>query len=74
MPKPKIVTIGMFYDLEDPLSFVRDISETMHDEGIFVAQLMTLEPMLKNDLGDLCRTFEFYTCPTTWFICLKNRD
>ena len=64
LPKPKIVTaIGMFYDLEDPLSFVRDIFETMHDDGIFVAQLMTLEPMLKkNDLGNLCHEhLEFYT-------------
>ena len=62
--KPKVVTaIGMFYDLEDPMSFVKDIADTMHEDGIFVAQLMTLEPMLeKNDLGNLCHEhLEFYT-------------
>lgn len=62
--RPKVVTaIGMFYDLEDPMSFVRDIADIMHDDGIFVAQLMTLEPMLeKNDLGNLCHEhLEFYT-------------
>lgn len=75
LPKPKIVTaIGMFYDLEDPLSFVRDISETMHDEGIFVAQLMTLEPMLKkNDLGNLCHEhLEFYTYNSLVYLFEKS--
>ena len=64
----------MFYDLEDPLSFVRDISETMHDEGIFVAQLMTLEPMLKkNDLGNLCHEhLEFYTYNSLVYLFEKS--
>lgn len=64
LPLAKVVTaIGMFYDLEDPLKFVSDITRVLDDDGIFVAQLMTLEPMLeKNDLGNLCHEhLEFYT-------------
>lgn len=62
--KAKIVTaIGMFYDLEDPLAFVSDIEKVLDDDGIFVAQLMTLAPMLRqNDLGNICHEhIEFYS-------------
>ncbi|SVD37685.1 uncharacterized protein METZ01_LOCUS390539, partial [marine metagenome] len=45
--KAKIITaIGMFYDLDDPVKFVSDIEKVLDDDGIFVAQLMTLAPML----------------------------
>ena len=30
------------YDLDDPISFVSDIEKVLDDDGIFVAQLMTL--------------------------------
>jgi NDP-4-keto-2,6-dideoxyhexose 3-C-methyltransferase len=62
--KAKIITaIGMFYDLEDPAKFVQDIASALHDDGVFVAQLMTLAPMLeKNDLGNICHEhIEFYS-------------
>ena len=62
--KAKIVcAIGMFYDLDDPNSFVSDIEKVLDEDGIFVAQLMTLAPMLlKNDLGNLCHEhIEFYS-------------
>ena len=62
--KAKIITaIGMFYDLEDPAKFVSDIANALHDDGVFVAQLMTLAPMLKkNDLGNICHEhIEFYS-------------
>ena len=62
--KAKVVTaIGMFYDLDDPVSFVSDIQKVLDDDGIFVAQLMTLAPMLqKNDLGNICHEhIEFYS-------------
>ena len=64
LPLAKVITaIGMFYDLEDPLKFVSDITRVLDDDGIFVAQLLTLEPMLEtNDLGNLCHEhLEFYT-------------
>lgn len=62
--KAKIVTaIGMFYDLEEPAKFVKDIEKVLHDDGVFIAQLMTLAPMLeKNDLGNICHEhIEFYS-------------
>jgi cyclopropane fatty-acyl-phospholipid synthase-like methyltransferase len=62
--KVKVVcAIGMFYDLDDPVAFVSDIEKVLDDDGIFVAQLMTLAPMLeKNDLGNICHEhIEFYS-------------
>ena len=54
--KAKVITaIGMFYDLEDPNKFIADARKALTDDGIFVAQLMCLTPMLqKNDLGNIC--------------------
>lgn len=62
--KAKAITaIGMFYDLERPLEFMRHVKEVLTDDGIFVAQLMTLEPMLKKrDIGNICHEhIEYYT-------------
>ena len=54
--KTKVITaIGMFYDLEDPNQFIRDARKALAEDGIFVAQLMCLTPMLKkNDVGNIC--------------------
>ena len=62
--KAKIISaIGMFYDLDDPLTFVSDIEQSLDDNGIFVAQLMTSAPMIeKNDLGNICHEhIEYYS-------------
>jgi len=62
--KCKIVTaIGMFYDMDDPNDFIRGISDVLTDDGVFVAQLMTLKPMLdKSDLGNVCHEhLEYYS-------------
>jgi len=64
LPKAKVVTaIGMFYDLEDPNQFIRDARRALADDGVFVAQLMCLAPMLeKNDLGNICHEhLEYYS-------------
>ena len=46
--KAKIVTaIAMFYDLDDPKSFLNDINEVMDDEGLLVLQLSYTPLMLK---------------------------
>jgi hypothetical protein len=29
----------MFYDLEDPMTFVSDVSEVLHDDGIWILQM-----------------------------------
>lgn len=62
--KAKAVTaIGMFYDLDEPMKFVSDIATVLDDDGVFVAQLMTLEPMIRNnDLGNICHEhIEYYS-------------
>ena len=33
----------MFYDLEEPNKFIKDASLALHDDGIFIAQLMCLK-------------------------------
>lgn len=63
-PRAKVVlAIGMFYDMEDPNQFVRDAAKAMTDDGIFIAQLMTLKPMLeKNDFANICHEhLEYYS-------------
>jgi NDP-4-keto-2,6-dideoxyhexose 3-C-methyltransferase len=48
--KCKIITsIAMFYDLDDPRSFVNDVASCLHDEGIWSLELSYL-PMLLNQL------------------------
>src|SRR3990167_1546371 len=64
LPKAKVITaIGMFYDMEDPGKFVKDVAEILDDEGTFITQLMTLKPMLdNNDVGNICHEhLEYYS-------------
>src|SRR3990167_3826399 len=53
----------MFYDSEDPNKFIRKIKNSLTDDGVFIAQLMTLKPMLdNNDVGNICHEhLEFYS-------------
>lgn len=51
--KPKIVSsIAMFYDLEDPSTFVAEIKRILHPEGIWVCQQAYLPSMLDNNAFD----------------------
>jgi hypothetical protein len=62
--KAKVITaIGMFYDMEEPNAFIADAASVLADDGVFVAQLMCLRPMLeKNDLGNICHEhLEYYS-------------
>src|SRR5690349_24941843 len=44
--KAKVITaIAMFYDLPDPHQFVEDVSEVLHENGIFVIQFTDLLSM-----------------------------
>ena len=73
--KPKIITaIGMFYDLEDPSKFIKDAADILHEDGVFVAQLMCLHSMLKeNDLGNICHEhLEFYSYNSLKYLFEKN--
>jgi len=73
--KPKIITaIGMFYDLEDPNKFMKDVVDSLHDDGVFIAQLMCLKSMIeKNDLGNICHEhIEFYSLKSIKYLFEKN--
>jgi NDP-4-keto-2,6-dideoxyhexose 3-C-methyltransferase len=73
--KAKVITaIGMFYDLDDPNKFISDASKCLTDDGIFIAQLMCLLPMLeKNDLGNICHEhIEYYSLKSLKFLFENN--
>ena len=73
--KAKVITaIGMFYDLEDPNKFIKDAQRALADDGIFVAQLMCLAPMIeKNDLGNICHEhLEYYSLDSLKYLFENN--
>lgn len=62
--KAKVITaIGMFYDMDDPNEFISSVKQSLHPNGMFIAQLMTLAPMIHmRDLGNICHEhLEYYT-------------
>ena len=62
--KAKIITaIAMFYDLDDPWSFVKDIVDSLTDDGIFIVQLSYTPLMIKQNAFDniIHEHLEFYT-------------
>ncbi len=62
--KAKIITsIAMFYDLEDPRSFVNDIYECLEDDGIWHFEQSYMPSMLRtNSYDTICHEhLEFYS-------------
>lgn len=62
--KAKIITsISMFYDLEDPNSFVEDIKKCLADDGLWVIQQNYLVGMLtQNAFDNICHEhLEYYS-------------
>ena len=73
--KAKVITaIGMFYDLEDPNKFIKDAQRALADDGVFIAQLMCLGPMIeKNDLGNICHEhLEYYSLDSLKYLFETN--
>lgn len=60
--KPKVITsIAMFYDLDDPNSFVKAIKEDLHPDGVWMNQMMSLEDMLRaNAFDNICHEHVAY--------------
>jgi len=62
--KAKLITsIAMFYDLEDPLDFVHNISETLEKDGIWHFEQSYMPAMLRtNSYDTICHEhLEFYS-------------
>lgn len=62
--KAKVLTsIAMFYDLEDPHAFVKDVYDVLDDEGLWVMQMSYLPLMLKQMAFDnICHEhLEYYS-------------
>ncbi len=63
-PKAKAITsIAMFYDLEDPHTFIELIKRSLTDDGIWVVQFTDLLSMLKiNAFDNICHEhLEYYS-------------
>jgi hypothetical protein len=65
--KAKIITsCAMFYDLENPRQFVKDIEEILEDDGIWCCQISYLASMIKyNNFYDICHEhLSYYSLET----------
>lgn len=70
--KAKVVTsIAMFYDLESPSDFVREVASVMTDDGSWIIELSYLPLMLQNNSYDsICHEhLEYYSLkPLEWMM------
>ena len=72
--KAKIITsIAMFYDLEKPIDFAKDISECLTDDGIWHFEQSYMPAMLKaNSYDTICHEhLEFYSLSVVKYILEK---
>ncbi len=66
-----VTSIAMFYDLEDPGAFVRDVASILADDGVWVIELSYLPFMLSNSSYDtICHEhLEYYSLhQMTWMV------
>lgn len=73
--KAKIITsIAMFYDLEDPVGFVGEIAESLHEEGVWHFEQSYLPAMLRtNSYDTICHEhLEYYSLSVVRDILASN--
>jgi hypothetical protein len=73
--KAKIITsIAMFYDLEDPTAFVKDIVECLQDDGLWHSEQSYMPSMLRtNSYDTICHEhLEFYSFRVVSDLLQKN--
>jgi len=61
--KAKVITsFSMFYDLEDPIAFAREIEGSLHEDGVWIFEQSYLPSMLRtNSFDTICHEhLEFY--------------
>ncbi len=70
-----ITTIAMFYDLDDPHAFVRDVKELLHPDGVWCIQLSYLRDVIKNmNFFDICHEHLLYYSLATLRALLQRHD
>ena len=72
--KAKIISaIAMFYDLDNPYSFLKDVTDIMHDDGLFVLQL-SYTPLMINQLAfdNICHEHICYYSLSSLKYALEN--
>ena len=58
-----ILSFSMFYDLEDHLNFMKEVSGILHDDGVWVMEQSYLPLMIKNNAYDcICHEHQEYYC------------
>ena len=69
-----ITSIAMFYDLEKPLDFVKDITKILHPEGVWVLEQSYMPTMLaKNSFDTVCHEhLEYYSLKQIDWILKRN--
>jgi len=73
--KAKIITsIAMFYDLEKPMDFVKDIKKILHKEGIWVCEQSYMPKMLEvNSFDTICQEhLGYYSLKQIEWMLKKN--
>jgi NDP-4-keto-2,6-dideoxyhexose 3-C-methyltransferase len=73
--KAKVITsIAMFYDLEHPMEFVKNIKEHLHTNGIWVLEQSYLPSMLESNAFDtICHEhLEYYALKQIEWMLNKN--
>lgn len=75
-PKAKVITsIAMFYDLENPHTFVEDIKNSLAEDGIWIVQFTDLLSMFKaNAFDNICHEHLEYYSLSDLVILLKAHD
>lgn len=69
-----ITSIAMFYDLEHPADFVREVASILADDGVWVIELSYLPFMLqKNSFDTICHEhLEYYSLETLEWLLEKE--
>jgi NDP-4-keto-2,6-dideoxyhexose 3-C-methyltransferase len=51
--KAKVITsVAMFYSVVDPVNFARDVATILHDDGVWIVQMSSLQLMIENNCYD----------------------
>ena len=72
--KAKIITsCAMFYDLEDPIKFAKNIYEILDDNGVWCCQISYLDSMMRNNnFYDICHEhLSYYSLESFEFLLKK---